>query len=80
MLEEPLELFDSPVTLGLLTVHVYVVPAGIVPFTPLVGLTENWFPEHTEEVRFEIDASGFTITVTTPDVSMQAGDVAVPTT
>jgi hypothetical protein len=48
-------------------IQLYNVPAGTVPFTPLVpttGLTVNTTPSHVVVVIVEIVGRGFTVTIT----------------
>ena len=51
-----------PVTPGAL--HVYVVPAGTIPFVPFTGVTLNKTPLQLVPVIALITAVGFTVTVT----------------
>ena len=51
-----------PVTPGAL--HAYVVPDGIMPFVPFVGVTVKLTPPQVVAVIALISALGFTVTVT----------------
>jgi hypothetical protein len=61
-----------PVTAG--ANHVYVVPAGTLPFTPLTGVTVNATPLQVAAVIFVTAGLGFTVTVT---VNVEPVQVAV---
>ena len=49
------------------TVHVYVVPAGTIPFVPLTGDTVNATPLHEVVVMAVMPATGFSVTTTVKD-------------
>jgi hypothetical protein len=64
-----------PVTVGAL--QLYVVPAGITPFTPSVGVALNCTPLHVVAVIAAIVAFGFTVTVIANAAPVQLPDNGV---
>jgi len=66
---------NPPVTEG--GFHVNVVPDGMIPFTPLVGVTVKPVPLQVMEVIALITAVGFTVTVTVKVDPVQLPDNGV---
>ena len=64
-----------PVTPGAL--QLYVVPTGIIPFVPFVGVTVKLTPLHVVFVIAVTCASGFRFTVTEKDAPVQVPDTGV---
>ena len=64
-----------PVTPGAL--HVYVVPAGTIPFVPFTGVTLKNTPLHDTPVIALIVAFAFTVTVTVNVAPVQLPDTGV---
>ena len=64
-----------PVTPGAL--HAYVVPAGITPFMPFVGVTPKLTPLHDVAVIAVINADGFRFTVTEKEAPVHDPDTGV---
>jgi hypothetical protein len=57
--------------------HVYVVPAGTMPFTPLAGADVNALALQIVDVILFIDATGLTVTVTVKFAPVQPPDNGV---
>ena len=66
---------NPPVTLGAL--QLYNVPAGTIPFVPLVGVTPKLTPLHDVAVIALMYAAGFRFTVTEKDAPVQVPDTGV---
>ena len=64
-----------PVTEG--ADQVYVVPAGKIPLTPLVGVTVNAIAVAVVAVIAFTSASGFNVTVTEKEAPVQVPDTGV---
>ena len=57
--------------------HVYVVPVGIIPFTPSVGVTTNVIPLQVTVVIAAIEAAGLMVTVTVNTDPVQTPEIGV---